>query len=174
MSASSAYWDILLKEKSKKFDHEKLAYDNSIVGFNKKKGTEFLSNFYCSTISYDGGLYPTVEHAYQASKTLNQQTREIIRKSKSPYGAKKLGRSIYPSDNWEKNKIDIMKELVKEKFQNPFLKFMLINTGNSSLINENSWGDRFWGTVNGVGENWLGRILQEVREETKIEDSVDF
>lgn len=32
----------------------------------------FLSNFYPSPIIYDGVAYPTVEHAYQAQKTLDE------------------------------------------------------------------------------------------------------
>lgn len=173
MNSSSIYWGMLIKGKSNKLDDENPVFDDRIIGFNKRNGTEFLSNFYGSTVSYDGFLYPTVEHAYQASKTLNSQTREIIRKTKNPYDAKKIGRSLCLRDDWEKIKVDIMKDLVREKFQNPFLKFMLIKTGNLSLINENSWGDRFWGTVRGTGENWLGRILQEVREENK-DSGIDF
>lgn len=28
----------------------------------------------------------------------------------------------------------------------------------------NTWGDQFWGTVNGKGANFLGHILMETRE----------
>ena len=31
------------------------------------------------------------------------------------------------------------------------------------LVEENTWGDSFWGTVNGRGENQLGQILMDVR-----------
>jgi len=33
------------------------------------------------------------------------------------------------------------------------------------LIEEkNSWGDTFWGTCEGVGQNHLGRLLMKTRE----------
>lgn len=31
-------------------------------------------------------------------------------------------------------------------------------------MEENNWGDKFWGTVNGVGENHLGKILMRIRD----------
>ena len=42
---------------------------------------------------------------------------------------------------------------------------MLIQTGDSVLIEGNTWGDRVWGVCNGVGENRLGRILMKIRSE---------
>ena len=35
----------------------------------------FLSNFYPVEVEYNGILYPSVEHAYQAQKTLNEDIR---------------------------------------------------------------------------------------------------
>ena len=32
---------------------------------------------------------------------------------------------------------------------------------------KNIWGDHLWGSVNGIGKNWLGRILMQVRAELK-------
>lgn len=142
-----------------------------LVGFNKKNGTEFLSNFHPSTISFEGKLYPTVEHAYQASKTLNQETRELIKKSRSPGEAKKLGRSVVLRDDWVDVRLDIMRKLIHEKFENPFLRCQLLGTGDLELINENRWNDRFFGVTDGVGENWLGKILEEVRKQAREDDS---
>lgn len=142
---------------------------DKIVGFNKRNGTEFLSNFHPSAISFEGFLYPTIEHAYQASKTIDQKNRELIRKTKSPGDAKKLGRSLILRDDWFEVRINIMKSLIKEKFENPFLRHLLLATGDKELIHENRWNDRFWGVTNGEGENWLGRIIEEVRKEAQKE-----
>ena len=58
-----------------------------------------------------------------------------------------------------------MREIVEAKFeQNPQLREMLLATGDAYLEEGNTWGDRTWGTVNGVGANNLGRILMDVRE----------
>ena len=51
--------------------------------------------------------------------------------------------------------------------QNPKLRDALLATGNSLLIEGNTWGDYFWGKVNGHGENQLGLILMDVREKLK-------
>lgn len=63
-----------------------------------------------------------------------------------------------------------MYEICKAKFtQNEDLKEKLLATGNNILEEGNTWGDRVWGTVNGVGENRLGKILMRVREELRNE-----
>jgi len=146
---------------------------DKIVGFSKKNGAGFLSNFHPSTITFEGSLYPTVEHAYQASKTLDVDCRRLIRSASSPNDAKRLGRSITLRHDWNEVKVQLMRFLVKEKFKNPFLRHLLVSTGDLRLINENRWNDKFWGMVDGAGENWLGKILEEVRSEAKAEDYDD-
>ena len=51
--------------------------------------------------------------------------------------------------------------------KNETLKTNLLKTGDAMLIEGNTWGDRIWGQVNGVGENNLGKILMRIREELK-------
>ena len=48
--------------------------------------------------------------------------------------------------------------------QHPELAEKLLATGNAHLEEGNSWGDKVWGTVGGVGANNLGKILMRVRE----------
>jgi len=57
-----------------------------------------------------------------------------------------------------------MEEILYLKFtQNPDLGDKLLAT--EGLIEEkNSWGDTFWGTCEGVGQNHLGRLLMKTRE----------
>jgi ribA/ribD-fused uncharacterized protein len=141
--------------------------------FTRESGYEFLSNFYPSTISFEGRLYPTVEHAYQAAKTLDPKIREFIRKANGPLEAKKLGQGILKREDWEQIKIDVMRKLIKEKFSNPFLTHKLIATGDAQLILGNKWNDKFWGVCKGTGENWLGKILMEIRSELQIEIAKD-
>jgi hypothetical protein len=140
---------------------------NVIDRFTKESGHEYLSNFYPSTVRFEGNLYPTVEHAYQASKTTDLKLREIIRKAPGPMEAKKLGRCLQLREDWENVRIDIMQCLIKEKFSNPFLRGLLLKTESSDLVMVNMWNDRFWGVCRGTGENWLGKILMETREELK-------
>jgi ribA/ribD-fused uncharacterized protein len=69
-----------------------------------------------------------------------------------------------------------MNELVRAKFnQNSDLKKQLIETGNKLLVEGNNWNDCFWGvTQDKWGENWLGRILMDVRNELRDINSNDM
>jgi predicted NAD-dependent protein-ADP-ribosyltransferase YbiA (DUF1768 family) len=59
-----------------------------------------------------------------------------------------------------------MRELLRQKFAKPsILADRLIDTGNCQLIEGNYWGDTFWGVCKGKGENWLGKLLMEIRAE---------
>ena len=65
-----------------------------------------------------------------------------------------------------------MKDIVRAKFsQNEELAKKLLATNDEYLIEGNTWGDRFWGTVNGEGRNQLGIILMQVRDELRAERS---
>ena len=125
----------------------------------------FLSNFYASPIIHDSILFPTVEHCFQAEKTLNQDIRRTISLCKTPSEAKYMGRSVNLRDDWEDIKYGRMKLFVNKKFKIPALKKYLLATGDALLVEENTWNDRIWGTVNGKGKNLLGKILMEVRSD---------
>lgn len=125
----------------------------------------FLSNFYPSTITYENVVYPTVEHAYQAAKALDAETKESIRVAPTAAIAKKLGQSCKLIGDWEDLKIVIMRELLFLKFALPSLRASLLETGDADLIEGNTWGDTFWGVCRGRGQNWLGKLLMEVRAE---------
>lgn len=125
----------------------------------------FLSNFYPSPLTVSGITYPTLEHAFQAAKTEDQQLRSRIAALPTPAGAKRAGRTLALRPNWDELRIRAMRWLLLQKFApGTELAQRLIDTGTAELIEGNTWGDRYWGTVNGVGENWLGRLLMERRE----------
>jgi hypothetical protein len=130
----------------------------------------FLSNFYPCKIIYQGIEYPSVEHAYQASKTLDISSRQKIAEKKTPTEAKRMGRKVKLRNDWEQIKLDLMEELIKQKFSNhQDLRDKLLRTNQSELIEGNTWGDNFWGIYKGRGENHLGKILMKVRNEIKKE-----
>lgn len=125
-------------------------------------GAEFLSNFF-------GVAGTTVEHRYQAAKTTDQNWKSRIMNARTPAEAKQLGRQCPVSSNWNDIKLGIMKELLEWKFSFPHLREQLLKTGDRELIEGNTWNDTFWGVCKGVGENHLGKLLMEVREEIKKE-----
>ena len=127
----------------------------------------FLSNFYEVPVTYGGVTYTNNEAAFQAQKSTDIADR--LRFSELPPSqAKRLGRRIALRKDWEQVKISIMTEIVRAKFtQNPELADKLSATGDAHLEEGNDWGDRTWGTVNGVGANNLGKILMQIRDEIK-------
>ena len=128
----------------------------------------FLSNFYPVEIKLDGIVYPNAETAFQAQKTLDVEERRKFSMLKNPVQAKRLGRKVKLRDDWEEVKLDIMTEVVSQKFlQHPHLIEMLLQTGDEELIEGNKWGDRFWGVCKGKGENHLGKILMKIRDAYK-------
>lgn len=78
-----------------------------------------------------------------------------------------MGRTVPLRSDWEQVKDSIMEELVRRKFQDKSLAFMLWSTGNKELIEGNSWHDTYWGMCNGVGRNQLGKTLMKIREEIR-------
>jgi len=155
----------------------------------------YLSNFYACTIVYGGIVYASTEHAYQAAKTLDPQRRKMLGLEMNPRltaaSAKHIGRNLNIRPDWEEVKIQIMRELLWLKFDNPTLKQKLIATGDAYLEEGNWWHDTFWGVCHGkldgrtckkirlhqaadergeiadellhIGENRLGLLLMEVR-----------
>lgn len=125
----------------------------------------FLSNFYEALVEYNGIKYQSSEAAFQAQKTLNLMMRQRFT-TMNPAEAKKMGKMVGLRDDWDDVKVQIMREIVHEKFyQNPDLAKKLVETGDIYLEEGNTWGDRIWGTVYGNGMNLLGQILMEVRTE---------
>jgi len=127
----------------------------------------FLSNFQRCPLVYDGIFYPSAEHAYVASKTLDLKEREQIALIPSPGKAKEYGKTIIVRPDWDQVKYGIMKEIVRIKFHHTELREMLLATGDEEIVELNDWGDTIWGICNGIGENWLGKILMEIRVELK-------
>lgn len=128
---------------------------------------EFLSNFYETKITWQGITYRNVEAAYQAQKC-PECSHEFINLTGAE--AKKLGKTVPLASNWEFRKLMVMKNLVYLKFaENEDLKQKLLSTGNEYIEEGNWWGDIYWGVCtnkkyNHVGENYLGKILMEVRQ----------
>lgn len=134
----------------------------------------FLSNFYEVPVTYEGITYQSNESAFQAQKCMTENEKlQFVKLNASE--SKHLGRRVHLRPDWEEVKVNIMKDLVRAKFeQNPDLKDKLLATGDAYLIEGNNWGDKIWGQVNGQGRNLLGQILMEVREEIKERDSIQM
>jgi ribA/ribD-fused uncharacterized protein len=128
----------------------------------------FLSNFSSSPMRVCEIRFPTVEHAFQAMKTTDAEQRVTVANLATPGEAKKAGRRLKLREDWEQIKVDVMRELLIIKFHPwvsyPKLTDKLIATAPAKLIEGNTWGDKYWGMVNGEGRNELGKLLMEVRD----------
>lgn len=135
-----------------------------------RKEYEFLSNMYCHPISVhfkSGDIirFKCVESAFQAMKcTTLTDIMEFT--MLNGFEARRQGRRVHLRANWEKIKIPIMKKLLLIKFSEPRLRNQLLAI-SEPIIEDNTWGDTFWGKCKGVGKNMLGQLLMEVREELK-------
>lgn len=138
----------------------------------------------------------TVENAYQASKFLTNNKNDLtyaklIATAPTPtqaflYGRQKITKNGFPSKialnpviqasidagisprkDWEKVKVEVMKSFLIQKFENPDLKKILLDTGDAELI-EHTTRDSYWADGgDGSGKNMLGKLLMEVRTELK-------
>lgn len=122
----------------------------------------FLSNFYPHPVQYEGVIYPSAEHAYQAAKCKNRKHRILFTAPLSAGQTKRLGRRMTLRDDWEKIKLTVMEQILQDKFSG-VLGDYLLSTEDSELVEENSWGDTFWGRCKGTGENHLGKLLMVIR-----------
>lgn len=112
----------------------------------------FLSNLYLAAVVFEGERYPSAEHAYQAAKSTKLEDRRSIQRLSSPSQAKHQGRRLKLRPDWHDVKIDVMRTILRSKFQSAPLRRMLLETGDAKLIEGNSHGDRFWGCVLDVAE----------------------
>lgn len=133
----------------------------------------FLSNFYPDN-------HDTLEHKYQAAKTDDPEEKAKILGAPTPGLSKKAGRKATMRADWDDIKVSVMRELLAEKFSDPELRQKLLDTGDNELVEGNYWHDTFWGVCTGTkkcrygpheptGDNWLGRLLMELRTNMKEE-----
>lgn len=124
----------------------------------------FLSNFWPASVVFEGVTYPSVEHAYVASKTLDVIARRDI-PNMAAGAAKRYGRKLRIRSDWTEVRVSLMRDFVRQKFAAPLLAAQLIATAPAELIEGNTWGDTFWGVCGSKGENNLGKILMQVRDQ---------
>lgn len=123
----------------------------------------WLSNFEACPVEYEGIIYPTNEHAYQAAKSEDPEVRKTIAALPTPGKARRAGQKVVLRPGWDDMKIQVMFDINLKKFRNPVYMEKLLLTGDVHLEEGNTHGDRFWGTVGGEGRNELGKVLMRIR-----------
>ncbi len=131
-----------------------------------------FSNLYRRPISFEGQIYPTSEHAYQAGKARKPEVRVWLMAAPSPALLAMAAHGLYQWDiapDWSKTKFDRMRAVLWAKFnQHADLAAILVDTRDAVLIESatvDSAVNRLWGEVHGKGgKNMLGIMLMEVRD----------
>lgn len=132
----------------------------------------FLSNFYPHPVRIGADVYPTAEHAYHALKAVDPHERAWVLESRTPLIAKRRGRKVKVVDYWEDLRIRVMEQVLEAKFSDPRLADLLVATHPERLIEGNDWHDQFWGDCHcgrclGDGDNMLGAVLMELRDQLR-------
>ena len=162
---------------------------NTVVSISSFRGKySFLSNFHLCPIDLDGVVYPSVEHAFQSSKTVIAAERfrinvyvsvmanaTTVQRVSTPGEAKKAAgpKAAIPitlRPDWEDIKYAVMDRLLHIKFAHPELRNQLLSTHDAELIEGNYWHDNTWGVCGcvqcgGMGQNILGNLLMALRTE---------
>jgi ribA/ribD-fused uncharacterized protein len=128
-----------------------------------------FNNFSAHAIEYEGSLYPTSEHAYQAAKCTDPAGREAIRNARSPLEAKVLANETYRAardPDWGSKKLAVLEAILRTKLaQHAEAKEALQRSGREEIV-EDSPTDYFWGEgADGSGQNMLGKLWMKIRSE---------
>jgi len=137
-----------------------------------------FSNLFRRSLLFEGQIFPTAEHAYQAGKARKESVREWLLSAPSPALVAMAAHGLYTWDivpNWSSIKFERMRQVLRAKFtQHEDLYSLLLSTGEARIVEvgtaDNSV-NRMWGEVNGKGKNMLGVLLMEVRSELRIKVS---
>lgn len=131
-----------------------------------------FSNLYRCRIEFEDRSFLTAEHAYQYGKPSRECVRDWLMQAPTPsllaLTAHELPVYEVRSD-WARIKVDRMERVLRAKFtQWGELRDLLLSTGEARIVEAgtvNNAVNRFWGEVNGKGQNTLGRLLMKVRAE---------
>jgi ribA/ribD-fused uncharacterized protein len=135
-----------------------------------------FSNLYRREIEFEGELFQTSEHAYQAGKARKPDVKKWLMQAPSPSLLAMAAHGLYYWDvapGWSRSKFDRMRRVLRAKFtQHLDLQIMLLSTGDARLVESatvDNEVNRLWGEVDGVGKNMLGVLLMELRTQLREE-----
>lgn len=134
-----------------------------------------LSNFSSFTVRLADVVYPTAEHAYHVQKfTGCAHVAIAILTAPSAHVAFQIAQRHKPLQHvdWNEMRLNVMRNILRAKVaQHEYVRRKLLATGDRQLV-ENSWRDDYWGWGPAQdGQNMLGKLWMEIREELKTKTS---
>jgi ribA/ribD-fused uncharacterized protein len=142
-----------------------------------------LSNMFPCKIEYQNRIWNSSEQIYQYRKAVfakNNVAASRIAQCSNGFEAKRIGKSLFQgphkdelNEQWTAVKVRTMRKILREKFKDDNLAYFLASTGDSYLVEANEY-DCFWGsgvktgdvtmtTLAYPGQNWMGKLLMELR-----------
>lgn len=140
-----------------------LDYENGIYGF--KGEYRWLSNFalFETPVKYNDIWFDSAEQLYQAKKCKRRE-QFILFDGLTAAQSKEFGKQVELRPDWHEIRLQTMFEVQMIKYNQPKFKALLEQTKGLYIEETNWWGDIFFGVCNGVGENNLGKIIMDVRD----------
>jgi len=152
-------------------DHRHQHRPRVIRFYNKEDPHYGFTNFSPHKVEFEGKIYPTSEHLFQAFKFLGHHPSiaEHIRTVKTPRMAFSEARRFEAQirKDWSQKHIEMMEIAIRHKFeQYSDLRRELLSTGDATLVEDAGANDAFWGNgPDGKGRNELGKALMRLRTE---------
>ncbi|MEI7555685.1 ADP-ribosylglycohydrolase family protein [Candidatus Chlorohelix sp.] len=136
-----------------------------------------FANFSNYGFELDGHYWQTSEHYFQAQKFVGTTLYDEVRNVATPRQAYNVAQENKDKirQDWGNVRDNVMRKAVRRKFEvNPEIRATLLGTQDEELI-EASPKDDYWGWgAQGIGQNKLGKILMEVREELRSNSPAKF
>lgn len=144
---------------------------NELLFYNEWEPYGELCNYYVCPMIIDGIEWRSVEHYYQAQKSLAPAYQRLVHDALTPADAKALGNAslcVLRAD-WDTWKLMAMRKALFAKFtQHKDLRDLLLGTGDLTL-HENSMVDYYWGIgEKRTGLSMLGKLLMALRDELRF------
>lgn len=154
--------------------------DHAVVFLKTKEAFGGLSNMASGfPLRVNGIRILTSEALYQACRFPHMpDIQRLIIAQSSPMTAKMKGKPYRSQSrpDWDAQRVRIMRWCLRVKLLQNYDQFsrLLLSTGDMPIV-EHSRKDNFWGAIPDystllIGENVLGRLLMELREEIKKGD----
>ncbi|MEA1909574.1 MAG: NADAR family protein [Patescibacteria group bacterium] len=154
--------------KLKQFRDSQLDTTGDVVGFYEREFYTF-SNFSSFQVEWNGRLWPTSEHAYQAAHffdTAPELVEEIFNAG-SAHVAFKIAKANVDKapKNWHDIRVEIMEDICWHKLnQHEYVQKKLLQTEDIYMV-EDSPKDPFWGWgEDKQGRNELGKVWMKLRD----------
>lgn len=129
-------------------------------------GVESLQIDSPTAVVVAGRRYPSVEHAFWALSTPDEEVRTAIAAVADVAEARRLAAAAPRQEHWDEVRQAVMMRLLWTKFrQHPRLAEYLLSTGDGP-IDHTYVHASFWGNH---GSNWIGRLHELVRAELALD-----